>query len=303
MIRVAVADSKAADALEIIKKKISVPLVADIHFNYVLALKAIDAGVDKLRINPGNIGGIEKIERVVKKASAKGIPLRIGVNAGSLESDLLKKYGRPTPEAMVESALRHIRILEGMSFYNTIVSIKASSVIDNIEANRLLAEKVNYPIHLGVTEAGTSWSGTIKSAVGIGALLSEGIGDTIRVSITGDPLKEIPIAYHILKSLGLRKKGVEIISCPTCGRCEINLSKIAEEIEKKTSQISKPLKIAVMGCVVNGPGEAKEADIGLAGGRSQCVIFKNGNVWRQVKEEDATQIMLEEINRMVNQVN
>ncbi|MDI3540499.1 MAG: (E)-4-hydroxy-3-methylbut-2-enyl-diphosphate synthase [Thermosediminibacterales bacterium] len=303
IIRVAVPDEQAAGAISHIKKAVSIPLVADIHFNYELALKAIDAGADGLRINPGNIGNIDKVEKVVKKAKNHKIPIRIGVNAGSLEKDILEKYKFPTAEGMVESALRHIRILEKLDFKEIKISLKSSDVMTTIRAYKLLADKVDYPFHLGITEAGTLWSGTIKSAVGLGSLLAQGIGDTIRVSLTGDPREEVKVGLEILKVLGLRKRGVEIISCPTCGRCKIDLIKIANEIQDKTSLIKYPIKIAVMGCVVNGPGEAKEADLGVTGGNGVGIIFKKGKVIKKVPEGLIVDELLKEIKNLDETLN
>lgn len=301
IVRVAVVDSEAAAAIKEIKKKINLPLIADIHYDYRLALECIDNGVDGLRINPGNIGSRQRVEKVAHKARARGIPIRIGVNAGSLERHLLERYGGVTPEAMVESALGHIDILEKVGFYDIKVSLKASSVPLMIAAYRLLAQKVVYPLHLGVTEAGTRRRGTVKSAIGIGILLAEGIGDTIRVSLTAPPVEEVRVGLEILRVLGLRKQGPEIVSCPTCGRCEINLMQIAEEIEDKVEGLKPPIKIAIMGCVVNGPGEAREADIGLAGGRGMGLIFKKGQPLRKVKEEEMVPALLMEIQKILTE--
>ncbi len=298
IVRVAVPDREAAEALKGIKEQIAIPLIADIHFDHRLALLALENGVDALRINPGNIGSAEKVKAVVDRAKAKGIPIRIGVNAGSLEKELLAKYGHPTPEAMVESALRHIDILEKLNFDLIKISLKASDVPLMLQAYRLLSQRVNYPLHVGVTEAGTVTSGTIKSSVGIGTLLAEGIGDTIRVSLTGHPVHEVRVGFEILKVLGLRQKGATLISCPTCGRCEINLIPIAEQVEAKLLEVDKPLKVAVMGCVVNGPGEAREADIGIAGGKGVGLLFKKGEVIRKVKEDELVQALLEELDKL-----
>lgn len=300
IVRIAVPDEKAALAIKKIKSRVELPLIADIHFNYRLALLSIDMGIDGLRINPGNIGGYEKLKIVVDKAKKYNIPIRVGVNSGSLEKDILFKYGKPTAEAMVESAIKNIEIIEKFDFRNIIVSLKSSDVLMTIKANQMFSEKMDYPLHLGVTEAGTKWSGTIKSAVGIGSLLSNGIGDTIRVSLTGDPVEEVKVGLEILKSLGLRHRGVEIISCPTCGRTCIDIEKIAKVIEEKTKHITKPLKIAVMGCVVNGPGEAKEADIGIAGGKEYGILFKKGRPVKKVKESEIINQLLYEVNRMVS---
>ena len=300
LVRVAVPNKKAAEALPAIKERITIPLVADIHFSSTLALKAIKAGVDKLRINPGNIGSRDRVERVVRAAQERGIPIRIGVNAGSLESDLLQKYGGITAEALVESALRHVAILEELRFEDVVISLKASDVPLTIEAYQLMAAKVDYPLHLGITEAGTVRSGTIKSAVGIGAILAQGIGDTIRVSLTGDPVEEVWVGYEILKALGLRSHGPTVISCPTCGRTEIDLIPLTGKVERALQSIREPLKVAVMGCVVNGPGEAREADIGIAGGRGMGLLFRHGEVVRKVKEEDLFDALMEEVEREVN---
>lgn len=298
IIRVAVPDLEAARALPQIKKGLDIPLVADIHFDYRLALASLEAGVEGLRINPGNIGGADKVAAVVKEAKRRNVPIRIGVNAGSLEKDLAVG-GAVTPEAMVQSAVRHIAMLEKMDFYNIKVSLKASDVPLMLEAYRLLAGRVDYPLHIGVTEAGTLFRGSIKSAVGIGILLWEGIGDTVRVSLTGDPVHEVRAAYEILKSLGLRQRGVEIISCPTCGRTQIDLIAIAGEVEERLAALDKPLKVAVMGCVVNGPGEAKHADVGIAGGKGGGLIFRKGKVIRKVKEELLVEELIKEIDQIV----
>ncbi len=277
IIRCAVPDIEASESLKIITKESKIPVVADIHFDYKLALESIKNGVDALRINPGNIGSIKRVKMVAEAAKERSIPIRIGVNSGSLKKDILDKYGKVCPEALVESALQHVTILEKCNFNDIVISIKSSNVMQMIESYRLISEKVNYPLHLGVTEAGTTFRGTIKSSVGIGALLSEGIGDTIRVSITGDPIEEIKIGKEILRSLGYVKEGIEFVSCPTCGRTNIDLISIAEEVEKRLSNCKKNIKVAVMGCVVNGPGgEAREADIGIAGGKGEGLIFKKG---------------------------
>lgn len=298
IIRVAVPDEEAAEAIRGIKEKINIPLIADIHFDYRLAIKSIENGVDGLRINPGNIGSNERVKEVIKRASFYGIPIRIGVNSGSLEKELLQKYGAPTAEALVESALRHISILENNNFSDIVISVKSSNVPLNIESYRILAEKTDYPLHIGVTEAGTIFSGTIKSAIGIGSLLLDGIGDTIRVSLTGSPLEEVRVAKEILRDCGLRKDGIEIISCPTCGRTCIDLITLAEKVEKGLVGINKPIKVAIMGCVVNGPGEAREADIGIAGGKGEGIIFKRGQIIKKVKEEMLLDELLKEIQNM-----
>ncbi|ANX01293.1 4-hydroxy-3-methylbut-2-en-1-yl diphosphate synthase [Thermoclostridium stercorarium subsp. leptospartum DSM 9219] len=298
IVRVAVPDMDAAMAIGQIKKEISVPLVADIHFDYRLAIAAMEKGADKVRINPGNIGSEDRVRSVVSCARERGIPIRIGVNSGSLEKDLLEKYHGITPEALVESALRHVSILEKLNFSDIVISLKATSVPLTIAAYRLISEKVRYPLHVGITEAGTVYSGTIKSAVGIGALLAEGIGDTIRVSLTGDPVEEIKAGKTILKSLGLYNRGAELISCPTCGRTRINLIKIAEEVERALENIDKPIKVAVMGCAVNGPGEAREADIGIAGGDGCALLFRHGEIIRKIPEDRIVEELLEEIKKL-----
>lgn len=297
LVRVAILDMDAANAVEEIKKQIHIPLVADIHFDYKLALRVMELGIDKVRINPGNIGEESRIRQVVEKAKEKKIPIRIGVNSGSLEKDLVEKYGGVTPQGLVESALRHVEILEKYGFYNIVVSIKASDVVFSLEAYQLLSKAIDYPIHVGITEAGTVYSGTIKSAVGIGAILAAGIGDTLRVSLTGNPVEEIPAAKEILKSLGLRKFGIELISCPTCGRTQIDLISIANEVEKLCQGIDKDIKVAIMGCVVNGPGEAREADVGIAGGKGEGLLFKKGEIIKKIKEEELVSALMEEIKK------
>ena len=299
IIRCAVPDLRAALALSAIKAQIAIPLIADIHFDYKLALEAIAAGVDGLRLNPGNIGGKDEVLQVITKASERNIPIRIGVNAGSLPKDILLKYGHPTPEALVEAAWRHIKILEEHDYRNIKISLKAHDVPLTIAAYRLMAAQCEYPLHVGITEAGTVNSGIIKSAVGIGALLAEGIGDTIRVSLTGDPANEVRVAYQILKALGLREYGPTLISCPTCGRTQIKLEKLALEVEKRLENIKEPITVAVMGCVVNGPGEAREADIGIAGGISEGLIFKKGKIIKKVREEEIIESLFAEIDKIL----
>jgi (E)-4-hydroxy-3-methylbut-2-enyl-diphosphate synthase len=296
--RVAVPDMEAAHAVEEIRKQIHIPLVADIHFDYRLALAVLERGIDKLRINPGNIGSKERIKVVVNEAKARKIPIRIGVNGGSLDKEILEKYQGVTAEGLVESAQKHIRILEDLAFEDIVVSIKSSNVPLCLEAYELFASKMDYPLHIGITEAGTIWSGTIKSAVGIGSILSRGIGDTMRVSLTGDPIEEVKCAKEILKSMGLRSFGVELISCPTCGRTEIDLIKVANEVERRCQTIDKPIQVAVMGCAVNGPGEAKEADIGIAGGKGVGLIFKKGKIIKKVPEEQLIEALMEEIENL-----
>ena len=298
IIRCAVPDMEAAEALKEICERSPMPVVADIHFDYKLALAAIENGVSALRINPGNIGSVEKVKAVVEVAKAKNIPIRIGVNSGSLEKEILERDGYPTAKGLVESALKHVRILEELEFYDIVISIKSSDVTMMIDAYRLMSESCNYPLHLGVTESGTPFRGTIKSSIGLGTLLAEGIGDTIRVSLTSDPIEEIKVAKEILKALNLRKSGLQFVSCPTCGRTQINLIKIAEEVEKRLENINKNIKVAVMGCAVNGPGEAREADIGIAGGRGEGLIFKKGIIVRKVKEEDLIEELMKEIENM-----
>jgi (E)-4-hydroxy-3-methylbut-2-enyl-diphosphate synthase len=300
VVRLAVPDIEAAKALKDIRKKCpDSVLVSDIHFQYKFALMALDAGIDKLRINPGNIGDAEKVRTVVRRAQEQKVPIRIGVNAGSLERRLLEKYGFPTPEAMAESAEYHVHILEDLGFGDTIISLKSSNVKLTVAAYRLLAKRCDYPFHLGITEAGTQFSGTVKSCVGMGMLLAEGIGDTIRVSLATDPTEEVRVAYELLKSLELRSRGPVVIACPTCGRLEVDLFKIAGEIEQATSHIKMPLSLAVMGCAVNGPGEAREADLGVAAGRGNGMIYRQGKAIRRVKEEEIVPALLEEIERFV----
>ncbi len=299
VVRVAVPDREAASALGEIKSQVSLPIIADIHFDYRLALAAIENGADGLRLNPGNIGGKRELQEIVAAAAPRAIPIRVGVNAGSLDRNILKKYGHPTAEAMVESALSHVKMLEDLDFDLIKISLKSSDVSQMVSAYRLLSKKVDYPLHLGVTEAGTLISGTVKNALGIGMLLSEGIGDTVRVSLTHDPVVEVKVAFEILRALGLRHRGVEIISCPTCGRCEIDLFGLVAEIENALTHITAPLTVAIMGCVVNGPGEAREADVGIAGGRGHGTLFKKGKVVRKVPESDLATVLIAEVNRMI----
>ena len=294
IVRCAVPDKAAAEALAPICKQSRIPMIADIHFDYRLALMSLDAGVDGLRLNPGNIGERWKVEEVVKACVDRSVPIRIGVNAGSLEKELLEKHGHPTAEAMVESALGHIRILEELNYQEIKVSLKSSDVHRTVAAYRLLSAQVDYPLHIGVTEAGTTWSGTIKSAVGLGALLYDGIGDTLRVSLTGDPVEEVRVGWEILKSLELRERGPVFISCPTCGRCQIDLIHIAEEVEQRLHDLPCKISIAVMGCVVNGPGEAREADLGIAGGKGQGLLFRKGEVIRKVPQDELADALVEE---------
>ncbi len=298
IIRCAVPDMDAAVALGRIKRESPIPVVADIHFDYKLALQVLDGGIDGLRLNPGNIGEQWKVAEVVKAAAERQVPIRIGVNAGSLEKELLERYGHPTAEAMVESALGHVRILEDLGYREIKISLKASDVMKTVSAYRLLSQRVDYPLHIGITEAGTIFSGTIKSSVGLGILLADGIGDTMRVSLTGDVLDEVRVGYEILKSLGLRQRGVNFVSCPTCGRCQINLIKVAEDVERRLQNIDKRITVAVMGCAVNGPGEAREADVGIAGGKGEGLLFRNGEIIRKVPENQLADALIEEINKL-----
>ena len=300
IVRLAVPDEEAAGTLGKIKQGTSMPLIADIHFSHRLALEAIEQGVDGLRINPGNIGGKEKVAEVVRACRDKGLPIRIGVNAGSLEKHLLEKFGHPTPEAIVESAFGHIRILEDLNYRNIKVSLKASDVMTTVAAYRLFSERSDYPLHIGISEAGTLFSGTIKSSVGLGILLSEGIGDTMRVSLTADPVDEVRVAYDILKALKIRQRGVNIISCPTCGRTEIDIIGLAQEVEKRLADIREPLTVAVMGCVVNGPGEAREADVGIAGGKGVGLLFKHGEIVRKFDENELADVLVREVEEIVS---
>jgi (E)-4-hydroxy-3-methylbut-2-enyl-diphosphate synthase len=298
IIRCAVPDREAAEALGKIIPQIHIPLVADIHFDSSLALQSIKNGVAKLRINPGNIGQKGKVRAVAEAAKDKGVPIRIGVNSGSLQKDILAKYGTVCPEALVESAMRHVEILEELDFHDIVISVKSSDVREMIECYRLISKKVDYPLHVGVTESGTIRKGTIKSSVGIGALLAEGIGDTIRVSLTGDPVEEVAVGREILKSLGYIEEGIEFISCPTCGRTQLDLIRIAGEVEKRLASVNKDIKVAVMGCAVNGPGEARRADIGIAGGNGEGLIFRNGEIIRKVREEDLVEELMKEIEKL-----
>lgn len=302
IVRLAVFDNDCMKTIRTIKESIQIPIVADIHFDYRLAVASIEYGIDKLRINPGNIGSVAGIENLVSAAKDRSVPIRIGVNAGSLKESLLSKYGN-TPKAMAESALEHVKILEDYGFYDIVISLKASNVNKTIEAYRYISQLVDYPLHLGVTEAGTTFSGIIKSSIGIGSLLADGIGDTIRVSLTASPLEEVKAGIEILKSLGLKKAGIEIISCPTCGRCNIDLIGIANRLQEALSDVKYPIKLAVMGCVVNGPGEAKEADIGIAGGKGQVALFKKGKVVGSFPEESAFEVIMNEIQEMVENGN
>jgi (E)-4-hydroxy-3-methylbut-2-enyl-diphosphate synthase len=298
IVRCAVPDMDAAFALGQIKSDSPIPVIADIHFDYKLALKVLDGGIDGLRLNPGNIGEKWKVAEVVKAAAERKVPIRIGVNAGSLEKELLEKYGHPTAEAMSESALGHIRLLEDLNYPEIKVSLKASDVSKTVAAYRMLSSQVDYPFHIGITEAGTIFSGTIKSSVGLGILLADGIGDTMRVSLTGDPIDEVRVGYEILKTLGLRQRGVNFVSCPTCGRCQINLIKVAEDVERRLQGVDKRITVAVMGCAVNGPGEAREADVGIAGGKGEGLLFRHGEIVRKVPEDQLADALIEEINKL-----
>jgi len=295
LVRVAVPDSESCCSLPLIKKEINIPLVADIHYDYKLALKSIECGVDGLRINPGNIGNNEKIKLVIKSAKKINLPIRFGINSGSLDKNILKKYKKVTTQALVESAVNVIKILDELNYHNVIFSIKSTNIINTIEANNIFSSKYDYPLHLGITEAGPPFQGIIKSSVGIGSLLFQGIGDTIRVSLTGDPVEEIKVGYEILKALRLRQKSPDLISCPTCGRCKVDLSKIVKKVEKQIRDINKPLTIAVMGCMVNGPGEAKEADIGVAFDKKNGVLFKKGKIIAKYSDKIIIRRLLEEI--------
>lgn len=298
ILRVAIPDKKSIALIPAIKKELTIPLVADIHFDYKLALEAAAAGIDKIRINPGNIGADDRVKAVADICRQKQIPIRIGVNSGSVEKEILSKYGGPTPQALCESALHHASLLEKYDFHDIVLSIKSSDVDTMIRAYEFTAAQCEYPLHLGVTEAGTERMGLIKSAIGIGALLQRGIGDTIRVSLTADPVKEIAAGVDILKALGMRNAGVQMVSCPTCGRTKIDLIGIANEVEKRLQDCGKPLKVAVMGCAVNGPGEAREADIGIAGGDGVGLIFKKGEIIKKVPEEILIDALMDEITRM-----
>jgi len=302
IVRVAVLDNDAAKNLSNIKAQISIPLVADIHFKYKLALEAIKQGVDKIRINPGNIGSDDKVREITKAAKDAGIPIRVGVNSGSLPKDLLKEGDCEDPELFVRAALRQIEVLENNDFHDIVLALKSTNVNTAYWAYMLLADKVDYPFHIGITESGTLQTGSIKSSVGMGALLINGIGDTMRVSLTADPIEEIKVAKAILKSLALKKEGVEVISCPTCGRCEIDMIPIANAIEAKTKHLKTPLKVAVMGCIVNGPGEASVADVGIAGGRGLGLLFKNGKIVEKIPENELETRLLDEIDKLTDKI-
>ncbi len=296
IIRCAVPDIESAMAIREIKRKISIPIVADIHFDYRLAIAAIENGADKIRINPGNIGGSDKVKAVVDKARERNIPIRVGVNSGSLEKHIIEKYGRVTAEGLVESALDKVKIIEDFGYDNMVISIKSSDVLMCADAHRLIAGKTNYPLHVGITESGTVYSGSIRSAVGLGMILGEGIGDTVRVSLTGDPVQEVTAAKIILKALGLRNRGITVVSCPTCGRTQINLIELADKVEKMTAGYDLNIKVAVMGCVVNGPGEAREADIGIAGGVGEGLLIKKGKIICKLPEEELLRALKTELD-------
>ena len=301
LVRLAVVDREACEALVRIKRTARIPLIADIHFDHRLALKALEAGVDGLRINPGNIGGRERVTPIVRAAKERDVPIRIGVNAGSLETDLLKRHGHPTAGAMVESCLRHVRLPERLDFYAIKLSVKASSVIKTIEAYQLLSEKTDYPLHLGVTEAGLPMTGCVKSAVGLGILLRQGIGDTVRISLTGDPVEEVRAGYTILRALDLGGRGIDLVSCPTCGRCRADIPSVAAEVERRLMHIAQPLTVAVMGCEVNGPGEAREADVGVAFGKGWGILMKKGKVLRKYPESELVDVLVTEVEKMAQQ--
>ena len=301
LIRVAVVDLKAAEAIRSIREQIQIPLIADIHFDHRLAVASMENGAQAIRINPGNIGGPKQLAKVVDAAKVHRVPIRVGVNSGSLEKDLLKKYGHPTPTALTESALRNVELLEKQDFYDIKISIKSSDSLTTVEAYQQLAKRCDYPFHLGVTEAGGLIAGTVKSSVALGILLHAGIGDTFRISLTRDPVEEIRVGYELLRALNIRHRGPELISCPTCGRCQVNLFNLADEIEHHIQTMETPLKIAVMGCVVNGPGEAKEADIGVAGGKGVGIIFKKGKLYKKVAENELLEVFLKELDTMAEE--
>ncbi|MBS4539884.1 flavodoxin-dependent (E)-4-hydroxy-3-methylbut-2-enyl-diphosphate synthase [Clostridium sp. D2Q-11] len=298
IVRLAVPDMEAARAIKQIKEQVQIPIIADIHFDYKLALESIKGGIDGLRINPGNIGDDQRVREVVKACKEQDIPIRIGVNSGSIKKEYLKRYNGVNVDSMVESAMEHVRILEEMDFHKIIISVKSTDIDMTIKSYEKLSEMVNYPLHIGITESGSLWKGTIKSAIGIGSLLYKGIGDTIRVSLTGSPIEEVKVGKQILRSLGLLNDKIEVISCPTCGRTRINLEKIVEEVESRIDNLNKPIKVAIMGCEVNGPGEAREADIGIAGGNGLGLIFKKGKIVKKVQEEQLIDELIKEINKL-----
>jgi (E)-4-hydroxy-3-methylbut-2-enyl-diphosphate synthase len=302
IIRLAVVDMEAAEAVGKIRLRSPIPIVADIHFDYHLALKVLDGAIDAVRINPGNIGNQNKVRAIVDRCRDRGIPIRIGVNAGSLENDLLERYGHPTPEAMVESALGHVHLLEKENFHDIKISLKASNVPDTIDAYTLMSERCDYPLHIGVSEAGPLLSGTVKSSVGLGYLLANGIGDTIRVSLAADPAEEVKVAWGILKSLGLRSRGVNIIACPTCGRLEIDVVGIAQRVEERLAHISETMDVSILGCVVNGIGEGKEADLGIAGGPGVGIYFENGEVVKKIKDVEIEEFIIAKVEERVEKI-
>lgn len=299
IIRVAVADMEDAEAIKEIKKQIHIPIVADIHFDYRLAIKSIENGIDKLRINPGNIGSIERVQKVVEAAKPRQIPIRIGVNVGSIHKAILEKYnGQPTAQGMVESALEHVKILEDLDYNNIVISLKGTDIKMTVEAYKIMSQKVNYPLHVGITHSGTLFDGSIRSSIGVGSLLLDGIGDTMRISLTDDPREEVKVAKEILKSLGLRNFGINYITCPTCGRTKINIIELSKQIQEGLKNVNKPITVAIMGCAVNGPGEARQSDIGIAGGIGEALLFKKGTIIRKIKEEDIVKTLIQEINQM-----
>jgi (E)-4-hydroxy-3-methylbut-2-enyl-diphosphate synthase len=299
IIRVAVADIEDAEAISKIKKQIHIPIVADIHFDYRLALKSIENGIDKLRINPGNIGSMERVQKVVEKAKPRNIPIRIGVNAGSIHKKILEKYnGEPTAVGMVESALEHVKILEDLDYDNIVLSMKGTDIKMTVDAYKMMSTKVNYPLHLGITHSGTLFDGSIRSAIGVGSLLLEGIGDTMRISLTDDPREEVKVAREILKSLGLRNFGINYITCPTCGRTKIQLIELSKKVQDGLKGVDKPITVAIMGCAVNGPGEARQSDIGIAGGAGEALLFKRGKIIKKIKEDEIVSTLLEEIEKL-----
>lgn len=297
VVRIAVPDMEAAKNIGEIKQNVNIPVIADIHFDHRLAIESIDQGIDGVRINPGNIGSIDKVKMVVNKCKEKNLKIRIGVNGGSLEKELLEKYGSATAEALVESALGHVKILEDLDFYNIVISLKSSDIYKTIEAYELISKKVDYPLHIGITESGSVKKGTIKSSIGVGALLLKGIGDTIRISLTGDPTEEVIVGKEILRSLNLLNDKIKVVSCPTCGRCNIDLISVVNEVEEKINKIDKDMTVAIMGCAVNGPGEAKEADIGIAGGKGEGLLFKKGEIVRKIKGDNLVEELLNEIDK------
>ena len=297
IVRVAVPDMEAAKCIGEIKAGVNIPVIADIHFDHRLALEAIEQGIDGVRINPGNIGSIEKVKAVVEKCKERNLKIRIGVNGGSLEKELLEKYGSATPEALVESALGHVKILEDLDFHNIVISLKSSDIYKTLEAYELISKKVDYPLHIGITESGSVKKGTIKSSIGVGALLLKGIGDTLRISLTGDPTEEVIVGKEILRSLDLLNDKIKVVSCPTCGRCNIDLINTVNEVESKISHMDKNITVAIMGCAVNGPGEAREADIGIAGGKGEGLLFKKGEIVRKIKGDRLVEELLEEIEK------